>query len=146
MLIIACINFVILTTAKATQRAREVAMRKVVGARFKQLFIQFLGESLLITIIAFLIAIAFTELALPFFEILMDLELTVPYTSPTGYIFALFLVTLVGLSGGLYPALVLSRFSPSRALKANQTTEADGSFKFKNILVVFQFNVITIGN
>ena len=67
VLIIGCINFVILTTAKATQRAREVAMRKVVGARFKQLFIQFLGESLLITFMAFLIAIAITELALPFF-------------------------------------------------------------------------------
>jgi putative ABC transport system permease protein len=106
VLIIGCINFVILTTAKATQRAREVAMRKVVGARFKQLLIQFLGESLLITFVAFLISIAITELALPFFETLMDLELAIPYTSPAGYIFALFLVTMVGLSGGLYPAFV----------------------------------------
>ena len=71
VLIIGCINFVILTTAKATQRAREVAMRKVVGARFKQLFIQFLGESLLITFMAFLVSVAITEVALPFFETLM---------------------------------------------------------------------------
>ncbi len=139
LLIIGCINFVILTTAKATQRAREVAMRKVVGARFKQLFIQFLGESLLITFMAFLVAVAITEVALPFFNTLMDLELAVPYTSPAGYMFALFLVTMVGLSGGLYPAFVLSRFSPARALKANQTTEANGSFKLRNVLVIFQF-------
>ena len=139
VLIIGCINFVILTTAKATQRAREVAMRKVVGARFKQLLIQFLGESLLITFMAFLVAVAITEVALPFFETLMDLELAVPYRSPASYIFALFLVTMVGLSGGLYPAFVLSRFSPARALKANQTTEANGSFKLRNILVIFQF-------
>ena len=139
VLIIGCINFVILTTAKATQRAREVAMRKVVGARFKQLFIQFLGESLLITFMAFLVSVSITEVALPFFNTLMDLELAVPYTSPKSYIFALFLVTMVGLSGGLYPAFVLSRFSPARALKANQTTEANGSFKLRNVLVIFQF-------
>ncbi len=140
VLIIGCINFVILTTAKATQRAREVAMRKVVGARFKQLFIQFLGESLLITFMAFLISIVITELALPYFETLMDLELAVPYTSPASYIFALFLVTMVGLSGGLYPAFVLSRFSPTKALKSNQATDAVGSFKLRNVLVIFQFS------
>ena len=140
VLIIGCINFVILTTAKATQRAREVAMRKVVGARFKQLFIQFLGESLLITFMAFLISIAITEVALPFFETLMRLELTVPYTSPESYLFALLLITLVGISGGLYPAFVLSRFSPAKVLKSNQATDAVGSFKLRNILVIFQFS------
>ncbi|MGD9158556.1 MAG: ABC transporter permease [Desulfobacteraceae bacterium] len=139
VLIIGCINFVILTTAKATQRAREVAMRKVVGARFKQLFIQFIGESLLITFMAFLISIAITELTIPFFETLMFLELAVPYTSPASYIFALFLVIMVGLSGGLYPAFVLSRFSPTKALKSNQATDAVGSFKLRNVLVIFQF-------
>ncbi|MFC1493873.1 FtsX-like permease family protein, partial [Thermodesulfobacteriota bacterium] len=112
--------------------------------RFKQLFIQFLGESLLITFLAFLISIAITELALPFFETLMDLELTVPYTSPESYLFALLLVTSVGISGGLYPAFILSRFSPARALKANQTTEADDSFKLRNILVIFQFTASII--
>jgi len=140
VLIIGCINFVILTTAKATQRAREVAMRKVVGARFKQLFIQFLGESLLITFMAFLVAVAITEVALPFFETLMGLELTVPYTSPESYLFVLLLITLVGISGGLYPAFVLSRFSPAKVLKSNQATDAVGSFKLRNVLVIFQFS------
>jgi putative ABC transport system permease protein len=140
VLLIGCINFVILTTAKATQRAREVAMRKVVGARFKQLFIQFLGESLLITFMAFLVAVAITELALPFFNSLVFSELAVPYTSPAGYIFALFLVTKVGISGGLYPAFVLSRFSPAKVLKSNQATDAGSSFKLRNVLVIFQFS------
>ena len=115
-------------------------MRKVVGAQFKHLLIQFFGESLLLALIAFLFAVAITELALPFFELLVNSELTVPYTSPGSYIFSLLLILLVGLLGGLYPALVLSRFSPTQALKANQTTEADGSFKLRNVLVVFQFS------
>ncbi len=140
VLIIGCINFVILTTAKATQRAREVAMRKVVGARFKQLFIQFLGESLLITFMAFLVAVAITELALPFFATLMGLELTVPYTLPESYLFVLLLIALVGISGGLYPAFILSRFSPAKVLKSNQATDAVGSFKLRNVLVIFQFS------
>ncbi len=140
VLIIGCINFVILTTAKATQRAREVAMRKVVGARFKQLFIQFLGESMLITFMAFLVAVAITEVALPFFETLMGLELTIPYTSPESYLFVLLLISLVGISGGLYPAFVLSRFSPAKVLKSNQATDAVGFFKLRNVLVIFQFS------
>ena len=139
ILFIGCINFIILTTAKATQRAREVAMRKVVGARFKQLFIQFLGESVLIAFIAFLLALALTELVLPFFEVFVDKKLIVPYSSPESYIFVILLLLSVGLLGGLYPALVLSRFSPSRVLKANQSTEANDSFKLRNVLVVFQF-------
>ena len=139
VLMMGCINFVILTTAKATQRAREVAMRKVVGARFGQLIFQFLGESVLIAFLAFLFALALTELALPFFEGFVDKKLMVPYSSPESYIFVILLLILVGFLGGFYPALVLSKFSPSRALKANQTTEAGGSFTLRNILVVFQF-------
>jgi putative ABC transport system permease protein len=144
VLIIGCINFIILSTAEATQRAREVAMRKVVGARFKQLVIQFLGESILTVLIAFIFSIAIIELALPFFELLVDKELTVPYSSPGSYIFVLLLLIIVGLFGGLYPALVLSMFSPTQALKANQTTEADGSLKLRNVLVVFQFTASII--
>ena len=140
VLIIGCINFIILTTAKATQRAREVAMRKVVGARFKHLFFQFLGESMLIALLAFFLAIALTELILPFFEILVAKKLAVPYTSPGSYVFIMLLLIFVGLLGGFYPAFVLSRFSPTRTLKANKTSEADGSFRLRNFLVIFQFS------
>ena len=139
VLIIGCINFIILTTAKATQRAREVAMRKVVGARFRQLIFQFLGESIFITLIAILFAVAIVQLTLPFFESVMNKELTIPYSSPGSYLYVLLLLIFVGLTGGIYPGMVLSRFSPTGALKANQTTEADGSIRLRNILVIFQF-------
>ena len=144
VLIIGCVNFIILSTAKATQRAREVAMRKVVGARFKQLLFQFLGESILISIISILLAVATIELVLPFFKLLINKELSVPYISPGSYIFVLLLLMFVGLLSGFYPALVLSRFSPARALKANQTTETHGSFKLRNALVIFQFTTSII--
>ncbi len=139
ILIIGCINFIILNTAKATQRAREIAMRKVVGARFKQLLIQFLFESMLLTLIAFLFAVAMTELALPFFESLVNRELSVPYSSTGSYIFIISILIIVGLLSGLYPALILSRFSPSSALKANQTTKTGDSLKLRNVLIIFQF-------
>ena len=141
VLIIGCINFIVLTTARATQRAKEVALRKVVGARFKQLLFQFLGESILITLIAFLLAIALTELTLPVFEMIVSKNMSVPYSSPGSYILSILLLLSVGFLGGLYPAFVLSRFAPSRALKANKTTEADGSVIFRKILVIFQFTV-----
>ena len=139
ILIIGCINFVILSTANATQRSREIAMRKVVGAHFKQLLIQFLFESMLLTLIAFLFAVAMTELSMPFFETLVNRELSVPYSKPESYIFTFILLIFVGLLSGVYPALILSRFSPARALKANQTTQISGSFRLRNVLVVFQF-------
>lgn len=139
VLIIGCINFIILTTARATQRAKEVALRKVVGARFKQLLFQFLGESFLMTLIAFLLAVAITELTLPVFENIVNKNLHIPYFSPDSYFFSILLLISVGLLGGLYPAFVLSRFSPNRALKANKTTEADGSVLLRKILVIFQF-------
>ncbi|MBN1472922.1 MAG: ABC transporter permease [Syntrophaceae bacterium] len=141
VLIIACINFIILTTANATQRAREVAMRKVVGARFGQLFCQFIGESVLITLAAALLSIALLETSLPLSEMIMDKNLVVPYSSPGSYLFMTLLVIIVGLLGGIYPAFVLSGFSPSRALSANKTIRAEGSLMFRNILVVFQFAI-----
>ena len=139
VLSIGCINFIILTTANATKRAREVAIRKAVGARFRQLIFQFLGESVIITFLAFLIAVGIVEFVLPFFELWSNLVLTVPYSSLTGYIFALLLIILVGLGGGLYPAFVISGFLPAQVLKTNKTSDSAGSFRLKNILVVFQF-------
>ena len=139
VLIIGCINFIILTTARATQRAKEVALRKVAGARFKQLLLQFLGESILITLIAFILAIAITELTLPVFETVISKKLAVPYASPASYLISILLMLSIGLLGGLYPAFILSKFAPVRALKANKTAEADGSVLLRKILVVFQF-------
>jgi putative ABC transport system permease protein len=146
ILVMACINFVNLATARAGQRAREVALRKVLGATRRQLVFQFLGESLLITALAMLIALSVAELATPYLAGFLDIALHIEYFGARGVLLpALLLVILVGLAGGLYPALYLSRFQPARVLKANQgSAEAQGSGRFRAMLVVTQF-AISIG-
>ena len=139
----ACINFTNLATARASQRAREVALRKVLGAGRQQLIGQFLAESVLVAAIAMLIALALVELALPLFARFLDASLNLHYFGAQGILApAIILVVLVGLAGGLYPAFYLSRFQPARVLKANKSAaDAEGSGKLRNILVVAQFAV-----
>jgi putative ABC transport system permease protein len=140
---IASANFVNLATARAGQRAREVALRKVLGANRGQLIVQFLGESLLLTAAALLIALALAELALPALSNAMNAELSLDYFGPNGVllpVIALWLV--VGLAGGLYPAFYLSRYQPGAVLKANRSsTEPAGTGRLRNLLVVAQFAV-----
>jgi putative ABC transport system permease protein len=141
ILIIACINFVNLATARAMQRAREVAVRKVVGATRGQLVRQYLGEALVTALIALVIAIAVVELALgPFNRFLgKDLRLDL-LGDPALLAIALGLVVVVGVVGGLYPAIYLSRFRPAAVLKANQSS-AQGTSRLRTGLVVFQFAI-----
>jgi len=141
VLLIACINFTILTTAKATQRAKEVAVRKVMGASRGQLIGQFLGESFLLALIAMLLSLALVELALPFFEGLVGRELDVSYADPAAYLALTGLLTAVGLMSGLYPAFVLSHFRPAGTLQANRSAETKGSVSLRSALVIFQFGV-----
>jgi putative ABC transport system permease protein len=144
ILLIGGINFTILTTAKATQRAREVAMRKVLGARRKQLIVQFLGESFFIVLLAMILSLAVVELMLPIFESMVSKELAVDYSSPSTFLSLLALLLVVGLSGGLYPAFILSNFRPGSILKSNRSTETKGSASLRGILVIFQFSVSII--
>lgn len=139
----ACINFTNLATARASQRAREVALRKVLGASRRQLVVQFLGESVLMAAIAMLIALALVELTLPLFARFLDATLDLHYFGAGGVILpVVLLVLLVGVAGGLYPAFYLSRFQPARVLKANKSAaDAHGSGRLRNILVVAQFAV-----
>lgn len=139
----ACINFTNLATAQAGGRAREVALRKVLGARRGQLIAQFLGESLMIAAIATLLGLAIAELAMPWFARFMRVPLTLNYLGAEGVLLpALALVLLVGLLGGLYPAFYLSRFQPARILKANKSSaETEGSGRLRTALVVVQFAV-----
>ncbi len=141
VLIIGCVNFTILTTAKATQRAREVAMRKVVGAKRKQLITQFLGESTFITLLAMLLSLGIVEIMLPVFEIIIGKNLSLDYTAPSVFLPLLVMLIFVGISGGLYPAFVLSGFKPGDTLKANQSKETSGSMSLRGVLVIFQFTV-----
>jgi putative ABC transport system permease protein len=139
----ACVNFTNLATARASQRAREVALRKVLGANRKQLIVQFLGESILVAALAMIVALAMVELLLPYFSTFLDADLAISYWGSGGLLLPiLLLVLVVGAAGGLYPAFYLSRFQPAQVLKANKSSaEAAGSGRLRNILVVAQFAV-----
>lgn len=141
ILIIASINFMVLSTARASERAREVAIRKVMGAQRKQLIAQFLGESLFLTFISLLLGLALVEITLPFYNNALERDLVLNYGDSTN-LFSLFgLSMLVGITGGVYPALVISSFRPSNVLKANKSSDSKGSSRMRSALVVFQFSV-----
>jgi putative ABC transport system permease protein len=138
ILLIACINFVNLTVARSLNRAKEIGVRKVVGGLRKQLIYQFLGESYLLSFLAFTLAIVLTEVVLPTFNELANKELALSYLLDSGLVsgyFALFLLT--GLVAGVYPALVLSGFSPVKTLY-NRTKLTQKNYLTKG-LVIFQF-------
>jgi putative ABC transport system permease protein len=141
ILAIACINFVNLTTARSAERAKEVGIRKVVGALKTQLARQFIGESLLLCLIAFILTIALTALLLPLFNQLAGKTVIESIFSKPSYIGILFVATLViGLVAGSYPALVLSSFKPVVVLKGRFATGVKGILLRKG-LVVAQFTI-----
>jgi putative ABC transport system permease protein len=142
----ASINFTNLATARASQRAREVALRKVLGASRGQLIAQFLTESILLTLLAMLMALALVELLLPAFNGFLEANIAIRYWGRENvWLPGLALVLLVGAAGGLYPALYLSRFQPAKILKANKSSaDAAGSGRLRGFLVVAQF-AISIG-
>ena len=112
---LAMVNFINLSTARASQRAREVALRKVLGASRRQLILQFLGESLLLTAFAMVAALALVELILPALNSFLDAQLNIQYFGADGIMLpVLALVLIVGGAGGLYPAFLLSRFGRRR--------------------------------
>jgi putative ABC transport system permease protein len=139
----AAINFINLATARAGQRAREVALRKVLGAQRRQLVAQFLGESMLITGAAMLLALAIMELGLPYLAAFLGIELEVAYLGLNGILLPVLLLwLLVGLAGGVYPAFYLSRYEPGEVLKANKSAaEPLGTGRLRSALVVAQFAV-----
>ena len=139
----AVVNFTNLATARASQRAREVALRKVLGASRRQLIVQFIAESVLISIVAMMIALALLELLVPSFAAFVDADIEVGYFGAGGIgLPVLALVALVGVLGGLYPAFFISRFQPATVLKANKSSvEAPGTGRLRQALVVAQFAV-----
>jgi len=139
----AVVNFTNLATARASQRAREVALRKVLGARRSQLIVQFVAESILISAVAMLLALTLVELLVRPFAAFLDADLALSYFGSDGILLpAIGLTLLVGLVSGLYPAFFLSRFQPAQVLKANRSaSETPGSGRVRAVLVVFQFAV-----
>ena len=139
----AVVNFTNLATARASQRAREVALRKVLGASRKQLVVQFVSESILISSAAMLFALALVELVVRPFAAFLDADLQLHYFAGDGILLpAIGLALLVGVISGLYPAFFLSRFQPAQVLKANRSAaETPGSGRLRTALVVLQFAV-----
>jgi putative ABC transport system permease protein len=138
VLIIACINFMNLSTARSEKRAKEVGVRKAVGSNRKQLIRQFLMESLFFSLLAFGLALAITTLVLPYFNRLTEKEMSLQFTSPLLWIVMIVFTFLTGLLAGSYPAFYLSSFNPVNTLKGNLKTGRSDALPRK-ILVVLQF-------
>ena len=138
VLLIACINFMNLATARSESRAREVGIRKSIGSRRKELILQFLGESVAITTIAFILAIALVELLLPAYNLMVDKNISVDYSNSLIWLAAISLILVIGLFTGSYPAFYLSSFQPVKVLKGKIDTAKGGSTPRK-VLVVLQF-------
>ncbi|QIP12931.1 FtsX-like permease family protein [Spirosoma aureum] len=137
ILLIACINYVNLYTARSLKRTREVGVRKAIGSYRLQLIGQFLTESMLMTFMAALVGFSLVIMALPYFNQMADKTLSIGGIGERLFIVALFSI-LVGVLSGLYPALLLANFRPVAALKGIVGNQL-GSITFKQSLVVFQF-------
>jgi putative ABC transport system permease protein len=138
ILLIACINFMNLSTARSEKRAKEVGIRKAIGAQKKLLVIQFIGESVLLSLLAGIIAVGLVQLSLHSFNQLVDKQLYIDFANPLYWLFALVFILFTGILAGSYPAFCLSAYQPVKVLK--------GTFKAENalvtprkVLVVLQF-------
>lgn len=140
ILIIACINFINLATARATDRAKEVGLRKTLGALRKQIAGQFILESLFFATIACVLAIGTVQLLMPSYSGLLGYSLPSFIDKSWTYIFLIAVIFVVGLLAGSYPAFLLSSFSPIESLKGKLKV-GSGSVFFRKSLVVFQFAV-----
>ncbi|MGN6293165.1 MAG: ABC transporter permease [Chitinophagaceae bacterium] len=143
ILLIACINFMNLGTARSEKRAKEVGIRKVVGARKYSLVTQFIGESILLALIAGLFAIAVVQLSLSGFNHLTDKQLYIPYTSASFWLCGLAFVVFTGFLAGSYPAFFLSSFQPVKVLKG-AFKKSQSPVTPRKILVVLQFTFAII--
>lgn len=139
VLLVACINFVNISTARSTERAKEVGLRKILGAQRQQLMIRFLGESIAIALIALVLALISIQMLLPFFNALAEKSLTLNYLQQWPLLLGLILgAVAIGGLAGLYPAFVLASFAPGQALM-NQLNPRSTSAWLRQVLVVFQF-------
>jgi len=140
ILLIACINFMNLSTAKSEKRAKEVGVRKVVGARKRSLVFQFIAESILLSFIAGALAIITVQLCLPAFNQLVQKQLFINYENPYFWIAGITFILITGVLAGSYPAFFLAAFKPISVLKGT-FKKADSFFTPRKVLVVLQFTI-----
>ena len=139
---IACVNFINLSTAQAFNRAKEVAVRKVMGSSRQQLRLQFFSETALITMISIILSVLLVLLGLPYVSSILKLPLSLSFIhNPAILVFLLLTAVIVVLLAGFYPALVLSRFNPVTALKSKVAAGRTKGISLRRGLVVFQFVV-----
>ena len=140
ILVVACINFMNLATARSARRAKEIGLRKVAGAIRGQLIVQFLSESVFISFLSFLLALGIVIMFLPIFNQLADRKLVIDILDAKLWLSLFGIALLTGLISGSYPALFLSGFNPVKVLKGN-VKSMGGNLLFRNALVVAQFVV-----
>lgn len=140
ILLIACINFMNLSTIRAAERSKEVGLRKVLGALRNNLVWQFIGESVLLTAISCLLAVGLLLLAMPWYNQLLGYSLVISWSSLPIYLFLVGVIIIVGFLAGSYPAFFLSAFSPIQALKGKLKLGKSGA-SFRQVLVVVQFSI-----
>ncbi len=138
ILVIACINFMNLATARSERRAREVGIRKSIGSRRRELILQFIGESTFISFISFAIAVLLAQLLLAPYNQLVEKQLFIDYSSPVFWLFSLGLIFLTGVVSGSYPAFYLSSFQPVKVLKG-KVNVGKGATTPRKVLVTLQF-------
>lgn len=145
ILIIACINFINLTTARSNTRAKEIGMRKVVGAEKTDLIRQFMGESIILSAIALLVAVCLVYLFLPAFNRIAEKQLTLDITGDISTVLLLVgIILFTGLASGSYPAFMLSSFKPANILRRGKLRAGSGGFLLRRILVVGQFTATIV--
>lgn len=142
VLLLACINFINLSTARSEKRAHEVGVRKTVGSIRAQLVAQFLTESFLVTGLGFVIALGLVVLTKDLFNVIADKKIELPFTYPSFWVSAFLFLILTTFLAGLYPAFYLSSFRPAKALKGASNAGRFASWPRK-VLVVIQFAVST---
>jgi len=140
ILLLACINFMNLATARSEKRAKEVGIRKTIGSLRGHLIFQFLGESILIAFLSFVLAVILAALTLPWFNLLAGKTMTFPWKSPIFWSLSLICTLLTGLFAGSYPAFYLSGFRPVQVLKG-AFKAGKGASNPRKVLVVTQFSI-----
>ncbi|MES2419342.1 MAG: ABC transporter permease [Bacteroidota bacterium] len=144
ILLIACINFMNMATAKSEKRAKEVGIKKTIGANRKSLVMQFLTESMVLTMVAVILAIALLEIFLPTFNRLLHIELSIAYFDLKSWIGILGIILTTGLIAGSYPAFYLSAFNPIQTLKRKIKSGNYLAISLRQVLVVAQFSFAII--
>jgi putative ABC transport system permease protein len=143
ILLIACINFMNMATARAVQRSKEVGIRKVVGAQKVSLVSQFIGESMVTTLLSMIVALVIVYTMLPIFNGLVAKNIVMDLTDPILLVSLLAIILIVGLAAGTYPAFFLSSYKPASVLKSSAPTGFRGA-ALRKALVVFQFALTVI--